>query len=112
MVIAMLMSACNAGSGTSGVGYVLRTRAITVTTVPLMVKEATIRLALSSSRISPKGGVLEGKEVYGFSPSTLTVVEGDTIQFTFYSPEDDVHSFLFCRTSPCRCPDQTRMTAT
>jgi hypothetical protein len=25
-----------------------------------------------------KGGVLDGTEVYAFSPSTLTVVEGDT----------------------------------
>jgi plastocyanin len=41
-----------------------------------------------------KGGVLDGKEVYGFSPSTLTVVEGDTIHFTFINPEDDQHSFV------------------
>lgn len=40
------------------------------------------------------GGVLEGKEVYAFSPSTLTVVEGDTIHFTFINPEDDLHSFV------------------
>jgi plastocyanin len=33
--------------------------------------------------------VLDGKEVYAFSPSTLTVVQGDTIQFTFVNPEDD-----------------------
>ena len=41
-----------------------------------------------------KGGALEGKEVYAFSPSTLTVVEGDTIHFTLINPEDDVHSFV------------------
>jgi plastocyanin len=29
-----------------------------------------------------KGGVLEGKEVYAFSPSTITVIVGDTIHFT------------------------------
>jgi plastocyanin len=38
--------------------------------------------------------VLDGKEVYGFSPSTVTVVEGDTVHFTFINPEDDVHSFV------------------
>ena len=36
----------------------------------------------------------DGKEVYGFSPNTVTVVEGDTIHFTFINPEDDVHSFV------------------
>ena len=110
MVIAMLMSACAAGSGTPGVGYVPRTRAITVTTVPLLVKEEQAVLPFLKQDFA-KGGVLEGKEVYGFSPSTLTVVEGDTIQFTFFNPEDDVHSFIL--------PDfavslagQTRTTAT
>jgi len=38
--------------------------------------------------------VLDGKEVYAFSPSTLTVVEGDTIHLTLINPEDDVHSFV------------------
>lgn len=41
-----------------------------------------------------KGGLLEAKEVYAFSPSTLTVVEGETIHFTFINPEDDNHSFV------------------
>lgn len=41
-----------------------------------------------------QGGVLDGKEVYAFSPSSITVGEGDTIHFTFINPEDDVHSFV------------------
>lgn len=41
-----------------------------------------------------KGGVLDGKEVYAFSPSSITVVEGDTIHFTLINPEDDDHSFV------------------
>lgn len=41
-----------------------------------------------------KGGVLEGKEGYAFSLSTVTVVEGYTIHFTLVNPEDDVHSFV------------------
>ncbi len=41
-----------------------------------------------------KGGVLEAKEVYAFVPSTLIVVEGDTIHFTFVNPEDDLHTFV------------------
>lgn len=40
------------------------------------------------------GGVLEGKEVYAFQPSTITVVKGDTLRFTFVNPEDDAHDFV------------------
>lgn len=64
-----------------------------MTTVPLLVKEEQ-RVFPFLAEDFAKGGVLEGKEVYAFSPSTLTVVEGDTIHFTFINPEDDVHSFV------------------
>jgi plastocyanin len=73
--------------------YVPVTRAITVTTVPLLVKEDQSVFPFLKSDFA-KGGVLEGKEVYGFSPSTITVFAGDTIDFTFYNPEDDDHSFV------------------
>lgn len=73
--------------------YAPRSRAITITTVPLLVKEQTGLFPFLKQDFS-KGGVLDGKEVYAFSPSTITVVEGDTIHFTFYNPEDDVHSFV------------------
>jgi plastocyanin len=79
--------------GSSAPPYVPRARALTVTTVPLLVKEAKSVYPFLEPAFA-KGGVLDGKEVYGFSPSTLTVVEGDTIEFTFVNPEDDVHSFV------------------
>jgi uncharacterized cupredoxin-like copper-binding protein len=41
-----------------------------------------------------KGGVLDGKEVYAFSPSSITVVEGDTLRLDIINPEDDAHSFV------------------
>jgi plastocyanin len=34
------------------------------------------------------------KEVCAFSPSTITVVEGDTLHLTIINPEDDAHSFV------------------
>lgn len=74
-------------------GYQPRTRALTVTTVPLLVKEAVTIYPFLKSAFAT-GGVLDGKEVYAFSPNTLTVVEGDTIHFTFINPEDDLHSFV------------------
>lgn len=73
--------------------YVPRTRQLTVTTVPLLVKEERTLFPFLQPAFA-KGGVLDGKEVYAFTPSTLTVVEGDTIHFTFVNPEDDVHSFV------------------
>ena len=65
--------------------YVPRTRDLTVTTVPLLVKES-LHLYPFLARDFAAGGVLEGKEVYAFSPSTLTVVEDDTVRFTFVRP--------------------------
>ena len=78
---------------TSAPAYRPRTRSLTVTTVPLLVKEERSVFPFLEPAFA-KGGVLDGKEVYAFSPSTLTVVEGDTIHFTLINPEDDVHSFV------------------
>jgi hypothetical protein len=73
--------------------YVPQRRLLTVTTVPLLVREAKSVYPFLAPAFAP-GGILDGKEVYAFSPSTLTVVEGDTIAFTFVNPEDDLHSFV------------------
>ncbi len=73
--------------------YTPQVRAITVTTVPLLVKEQRKLFPFLGPAFA-HGGALDGKEVYAFSPSTVTVVEGDTIHFTFINPEDDVHSFV------------------
>ena len=80
--------------------YVPRTRAVTVTTVPLLVKEDARTLPFLQ-RDFARGGVLEGHEVYGFDrlwgwliPLAITVVAGDTIALTFINPEDDQHSFV------------------
>lgn len=73
--------------------YKPTTREITITTVPLLVKEEQRVLPFLKEDFA-KGGVLDGKEVYAFSPSSVTVIEGDTIHFTLINPEDDVHSFI------------------
>lgn len=77
----------------NGRRYAPTTRTITITTVPMLVKEERNVLPFLKEDFA-KGGVLDGKEVYAFSPSTVTVVEGDTIHFTLINPEDDVHSFI------------------
>ncbi len=64
-----------------------------MTTVPLLVQEQQQLFPFLKPAFA-KGGVLDGKEVYAFEPSTLVAVQGDTIHFTFINPEDDVHSFV------------------
>ncbi len=73
--------------------YVPRVRDVTVTAVPLLVKESESVYPFLGSAFAP-GGVLDGKEVYAFSPSSITVVEGDTIRLRLLNPEDDVHTFV------------------
>jgi plastocyanin len=73
--------------------YRPRTRELTVTAVPLLTKELTSIYPFLAQDFD-RGGVLEGKEVYTFVPSSLTVVQGDTIHFTLINPEDDAHSFV------------------
>jgi plastocyanin len=93
-VISLIGGGCTvAKSPPSSHAYVPRVREITVTTVPLLVKEQQSVFPFLAKDFG-KGGVLEGKEVYAFSPSTIAVVAGDTIHFTFINPEDDDHSFV------------------
>ncbi|MGH7651143.1 MAG: hypothetical protein ACREMS_04810 [Gemmatimonadaceae bacterium] len=73
--------------------YQPRTRDLTVTAVPLLTKELQTTYPFLV-RDFGRGGVLEGKEVYAFLPSSLTVVQGDTIHFTLINPEDDEHTFV------------------
>ena len=73
--------------------YQPRTRDVVITSVPVLVKEQQRELPFLA-RDFAKGGVLDGKEVYAFQPSTVTVVRGDTLRFTFVNPEDDAHDFV------------------
>jgi plastocyanin len=73
--------------------YTPHRRTIVITTVPLLVKEQTKTFPFLAKDFAP-GGVLAGKEVYAFSPSTITVVAGDTLALTLINPEDDDHSFV------------------
>lgn len=70
-----------------------RAREIVITTVPLLSKELTTTYPFLKKEFAT-GGVLAGKEVYEFMPSTITVAEGDTLLLTFFNPEDDAHSFV------------------
>jgi plastocyanin len=92
-VLACALSCAQQHQAVPTAQYQPQRRDITVTMVPLLVKEAQAIYPFLKPDFA-KGGVLAGKEVYAFSPSTVTVIEGDTIVFTFVNPEDDSHSFI------------------
>jgi plastocyanin len=70
-----------------------RSREVVITTVPLLTKELAATYPFLNKDFATNG-LLDGKEVYEFMPSTITVGEGDTLRLTFINPEDDPHSFV------------------
>lgn len=76
----------------NGVGSA-HAREIVITTVPLLTKELAATYPFLKKDFA-LGGIVAGKEVYEFMPSTITVAEGDTLRLTFINPEDDAHSFV------------------
>lgn len=87
----LLVSCAPAASSRSA--YHPRIRLATVTTVPLLVHEQT-RTFPFLERDFAHGGVLDGKEVYGYAPSNLVVYVGDTLRIAITNPEDDAHTFV------------------
>ena len=87
-----VLAACTRTRG-DGAAYAPRSRDVTITAVPLLTTEMA-RIYPFLARDFAPGGILEGREVYAFVPSTVTVVEGDTVRFIFVNPEDDAHTFV------------------
>jgi plastocyanin len=94
LVVVAVLANCGTppGSKSNGSGSA-RTREIVITTVPLLTKELATTYPFLKKDFAT-GGILAGKEIYEFMPSTITVGEGDTLRLTFINPEDDVHSFV------------------
>ena len=90
--IATALSMCACQSGGPPSPYTPVRRDITITTVPLLVKEQAKTFPFLGKDFA-KGAVLDGKEVYAFSPSTITAMVGDTLRLHFINPEDDEHGF-------------------
>ncbi len=92
-IVSGVLIACASPPVPSHPPYQPRTRIATITTVPLLVREQT-RTFPFLQRDFARGGVLDGKEVYGYSPSTLVAYTGDTLDVTIVNPEDDAHDFV------------------
>ena len=93
LLVVLICAGCTGQNAQDTQRYVPQRREVTITTVPLLVKEQEGVLPFLAPAFADDG-VLHDREVYGFSPSTVTVYEGDTIAFHFINPEDDVHSFV------------------
>lgn len=94
--LAVLAAGCTGVRGGPHPGaphYAAHARDVTITTVPFITRELESTYGFIKRDLAP-GGVLAGKEVYGFAPSTVTVVQGDTVRFTLVNPEDDPHTFV------------------
>lgn len=91
LFVAGLLLGCDSRS--SRAAYSPQVREITLTAVPLLTRELRSVYPFLEESFGPNG-VLEGKEIYAFVPSTVTAVEGDTLHFTLVNPEDDEHKFV------------------
>jgi hypothetical protein len=91
--------------------YQPRLRAFTVTTVPLLIREQQELYGFLGRDFAP-GGVLEGKEVYAFQPSTLVAYRGDTLVLRLVNPEDDLHTFVLDGHRPVQMAPQSTVADT
>lgn len=80
-----------AGAAADG-SPVAQTRNFTVAAVPLLVHEQTGIYGFLQPAFAP-GGVLDGKEVYGWNPSHLVVQKGDRVHVAIVNPTGDPHTF-------------------
>jgi plastocyanin len=87
-----IASATSPQTGTATSTYQPQTRELVVTAVPLMVHEET-GLYSDLKKDFAKGGLLQNGEIWGFSPSSLTVYEGDTVNVTVVNAGGDPHTF-------------------
>lgn len=77
-------------SPTAAASYKPQTHSFTVSIVPLVVHEQQSYEDYLAKDFAP-GGVLDGKEIYGYYPSTLVVYKGDTVNINWVNPTDDPH---------------------
>ncbi|HKK08483.1 MAG TPA: cupredoxin domain-containing protein [Gemmatimonadota bacterium] len=103
-----LLPACRPGATSD---YRPRVRNLTVTAVPLLTREQAATYPFLSEDFAP-GGILEGKEVYAFVPSTLTAYRGDTLVLDLVNPEDDLHTFVLDGHEALDIPGQSTVTDT
>lgn len=63
-----------------------------MTMVPLLVQEMQDTFPFRKQEFA-RGGLLDGKEVFAFYPSTLVVYQGDVVQIALANASQDDHTF-------------------
>jgi len=92
LLTALLLPALSGAAAANDGTTAPQNRNFTVAAVPLLVHEQTGIFGFLQQDFAP-GGVLDGKEVYGFNPSQLSVLKGDRVHVTVVNPTNDPHSF-------------------
>jgi plastocyanin len=90
--VALIASACSTKVDAAKADYTPQTRTVSLTVAPLLVHEQEGTFDFLKEAFA-KHGTLDGKEVWSFAPSTITVYQGDTVNVTFTNPGDDPHTF-------------------
>jgi plastocyanin len=92
LLVGAFLTACGGTAAPSAAAqrYAPQDRSFTVTLVPLATHEQEGTFDYLKEDFA-KGGILDGKEVYGMSPSNLTVYQGDRVTIHFINPADDEH---------------------
>jgi len=86
-------SACAERSATaSAPTYRPQTRTVDIAAVPFLVHEQSATFDWLGAAFK-KGGLLDGKEVWGFSIDHITVYAGDNVDVSILNPGDDPHTF-------------------
>ena len=85
LVTALLLPALSGAAAANDGTTAPQNRNFTVAAVPLLVHEQTGIFGFLQQDFAP-GGVLDGKEVYGFNPSQLSVLKGDRVHVTVVNP--------------------------
>jgi hypothetical protein len=92
LAIGLIMTGC-ASAGRPHSDYHPQVRDITITTVPVLVREHEALFPFLKADFA-RGGILEGREVYAFVPGTITAIAGDTLHLAVINPEDDAHTLV------------------
>jgi plastocyanin len=81
-----------AAPAAAATNYTPQTRGFVMTIVPGWVHEQTGVFDYLDADFSKKG-LLNEKEVWNFSPSSITVYQGDTVVIDLYNPSSDPHTW-------------------
>ena len=92
-MVALLATSCATGSASAAAThYTPQGRQYSIAAVPLLVHEQTGMYDYLQKAFA-KHGLLDGKEIWGFSQSDLTVYQWDPVDITLLNPGDDPHTF-------------------